>query len=284
MLRLFRLLCATAGVFLVVVVPASASSLSISAEPAKPSAPGVSEQKLTINSDADSQGDIMIRGYEVGSACPATPGGGNGSYGDEESVAQGSSTLELKAELRGGSVAHTHLCGWLTTEHGAAPFEPGSTTVADAPLKSYADVAGLNVLGLLLWKGGGTREYFTFTPWCSAGTFGVSDTQCAYSGRVRATVSSKLRKKLHLKSATILDHAFSGTDLAGPNQRSGKWSPPKGFNAKAVELSSVPVTMKVTWTAPIKTTFTAHGDIRKSGCKGQILGASYARPCGSEER
>ena len=239
---------------------------------------------MTIDSDADSQGDIMIRGYEVGSACPATPGDGNGSYGDEESATQGLSTIKVVAELRAGSVAHTHLCGWLTTEHGAAPFEPGSTTVADAPLKSYADVAELNVLGLLQWKRGGTREYFTFTPWCSAGTIGFSDTQCGYSGRVRATVSSKLRKKLHLKSATILDHAFSGGRRGRTEPADWQVVAPKGFNASAVDLRSVPVTMKVTWTAPIKTTFTAHGDIRKSGGKGHILGASYARPCGSEER
>jgi hypothetical protein len=277
MRRPFRLLGASATLFLVVAASASASSISLTAEPVKPTAANdwKFEQLITVNTVVDSNsGLVSVYGYDLRTPCPATPGAGPATYGTQFTAFQGSSTTKIQAMVNGSSrdASHIHLCGWLS--------DPGSTTVADfGPLRTWSDVAGWNVEAVLFWKGGGTREYWSFEPSCGAGTTGLGDRECPLAGRVRVRVSSKLRKTLKLESATILDRAFSW-EAGQPHEM--KWQPPKGFNAKAIELRSLPVTMTVTWTAPIATTFTATGDIRSGKCGGQVWGASYPRKiCGT---
>jgi hypothetical protein len=275
---------ATAAMFLVVAASASANSIDLTAKPLEPTRAGDYEhqQLLTVKTVVDSMygNSVRILGYEVGSPCPAAPGAGNPTYESENAFApaQGSSTTQFKDPVP--DVSHTHLCGYLTTNQ--TPYSPGSSIVTDAPLKTWSDVAGWNAEAVLFWLGGGGHEYFAFDPWCSAGKTGSADADCAYSGRARVTVSSKLREKLHLKSRTILDHRFSGVERVPGGGRRIKWAPPKGFNARAERLAHLPVKMTVTWKTPIAKTATGYGDIRGK-CNGQVWAATYERRiCGQD--
>ncbi len=282
------LLITTAAMVLAMAGSASADSLTITAGPPSMDSDGGGRnvQNLTVNTVVDSPGShqLTIESQDVGTACPATEGQGNGAWetvGGFGGQLQGSETNQISGTLPHGTVHHTHLCGYLTSNTGTTPGSPGThstTAVADvSSLQSYGDYAGYNVYGgLYLLQTGPQRMVFRFIASSSAGTKAYTDMPCNLSGDVRMTVTSKLRKKLRLNSTTLFSHAFKADTTLRVD-----WVLSKTLRAKlkAADLNHLPVTLTLQSDAPIGKTFKVTKDLY--GARG-VFGASFVLPKGDE--
>lgn len=231
---------------------ASADSLTVSAQP---TGPGF--QALTVNADAAEQGNFEVFRVEVGTACaPAED-----AYADgpvlSGSVPAGSSTQQLTTERIRADVRRSHLCSYLARDTSA------QTATADTPpLRSYGDVAGFNYgfdLHSYHTHSSPSKPVFQFGPFCGVGAAKgtPTDTACLVQGRLRISVSEKARKRAHFGSRTILDRAFSQIQPAFGSLPFIEY-PNREFQAK-LRRHPVPVTVTVTFTAPVRATLSHTG-------------------------
>jgi hypothetical protein len=261
MSRLLALLGACTLMSLAFAASASAESISVSAQPAAPSS-GTSQQDITVSTVADAPSYIAVASYEAGTSCPAsyTYGAGNGAMNDGDeyttSVPQGSSTTQVRVKFARGTVSHSHLCGYLNAQAG--------TIGTDSPLKRWGDVAGFNLRSTSYYVNGNrpASAAFRFIFHCSEGTSGLTtDGDCPMAGQVRITISSKLRKKLHLKSATLLKQTFKAIDRGRGlrvDYAAGKTFAKK---VRAADLGKLPATVTLTSSAPLTKTASGQGNL-----------------------
>ena len=257
MSRLLAVLGAFALMSLATAASASAESLNITAKPAKPNA--YSEQVITVDAVADQYHSVSLIAYDVGTPCGPEPEEGNRAIKYHEypgHVPEGSSSKTFKADFWKYTVADSHLCGYMSTK------KLGTYTVTDAPLKRWGDVAGYNVRTTMYWIDDGGRGAFRFIVKCSEGTVGfTADGYCQLAGHIRITISDKLRKRLDLKSRTILEHGFKTLDK-GLGHRVD-WAAHRGFAARLrkAHMGTLPVRVTLESTAPLSKTVSGDGNL-----------------------
>jgi hypothetical protein len=209
-------------------------------------------------------------------------------------VPQGSSSKDFRLLFKKLTVARSHVCAYLHTSKpppdmatwNGEPFTPQETwTMKDVPLTRWGDVAGFNVYATAYYigkLGSGKPQAIRFIVGCSEGTSGMaSDGECPLKGHVFLTISSKLRKKFGLKSATIFDHDFDLVDHGyGPLRMD--WPVKRKVASKLApdkRLSKITMTLKMR--APLDKRVSGRGNLFNYNTGLRV--ASWDRDGGGED-